>query len=109
MQRERSEHRGLLRALPDAEVSARDVCELRIQFDAFDAKEGILGGDEHRAAFAGTDVEKDGALDWCERMELTQPEIEQSAQNAGRDAVVGGEVGGVGGCATRDDGSGKKA
>src|ERR1700727_1199906 len=32
-----SEQRGLLRALPERDVAARDVCKFRIELDTFDA------------------------------------------------------------------------
>ena len=67
-----------------------------VELDAFDAEEGILGGEEHGAAFAGADVEEDCTLDGREWMKLLQPEVEQCAQDAGRDAVVGCEIGGGG-------------
>ena len=40
-----------------------DACEDGVELDAFDAEEGELGGEEHGAAFAGSDVEEDGFFD----------------------------------------------
>ena len=40
-----------------------DGCEGGVELDAFDAEEGELGGEEQGAAFAGTNVEKDGLFD----------------------------------------------
>src|SRR5262249_13898432 len=73
------------------------------------AKEGMLGGEKHRPAFACADVEENGALDGRERMKLLQPEIEQCANDARCDAVVGSEVVGLVCGAARDDGPGNKA
>src|SRR5215469_13098298 len=77
VQRERREHGGLRSALPHSDVSARDAGKFRVELYAFDAQKGILRGKEHGAAFACTYIEEDCALDGRERMQLTQPEIEQ--------------------------------
>ena len=99
----------MLRALPECDVAACNAGEFWVELDAFDAEEGILGGDEHRASFAGAHIEKNRALNRCERMKLLQPEIEQRAQNAGRDAVVRSEVGSLVRGTASDDIAGEQA
>ena len=49
--------------MPERDVGLGDGCEEGVEFDPFDAEEGELGGEEHGAAFAGSDVEEDGAFD----------------------------------------------
>lgn len=49
--------------MPEGDIGGGDACEVGIELDAFDAEEGELRGQEHGAAFAGADVEEDGALD----------------------------------------------
>ncbi len=49
--------------VPEGDIGAGDVGEGGVELDAFDAEEGELGGEEHGAAFAGADVEEDGAFD----------------------------------------------
>jgi hypothetical protein len=40
-----------------------DVGEGGVELDAFHAEEGVLGGEEEGATFAGADVEEDGLVD----------------------------------------------
>ena len=57
--------------------------------------EGEFAGDEHGAAFAGADVDEGVVVDgmgWVGGA----PEFDKGAEDAGCDAVVGGDVGVVG-------------
>jgi hypothetical protein len=54
---------GLCVVVPKRDVGGSDACEVRVELYAFDVEEWELGGEEHGAAFAGTDVEEDGAFD----------------------------------------------
>jgi len=90
--------------LPDVDVFAGDPGQIGVEFDAFDAEEGVERGDEERAAFTGADVEEDSARDGGGKGHALQPEVEQGGKDAGGDAVVGGELFGVGGGALGDDG-----
>jgi len=80
---------------PVVQIALRGVGEGGIEFDADDLVEGEFAGDEHGAAFAGTDVDEgvvgDG-VGWVSG----PPEVDKGAENAGGDAVVGGDVGVVG-------------
>lgn len=67
------EQGGLLRIVPESDVVARNGGEIGVELDAFDAEERILGCDEHGAAFAGADVEEDGAVDGGLRMQIAEP------------------------------------
>ncbi len=67
-------------------------CELGVELDADDFEEGRLGGDEEGAAFAGADVEKGVAIDGEGRGGAVEPEVNEGAEDGGRDAVVGGDV-----------------
>ncbi len=92
MQHERREHGGLCVLCQMEMLRRATAARVRVELDAFDAEERVLGGEQHRAAFACADVEEDGALDGREWMQLLEPEIEHRAKDAGSDAVVGGEV-----------------
>ncbi len=54
---------GLQVVVPEGDIGVGDTREVGVELDPFDAEEGELGGEEHGAAFAGADVEEDGALD----------------------------------------------
>jgi hypothetical protein len=66
-----------------------------VEFDADDLVEGEFAGYEHGAAFAGTDVDEGVMVDGMGRVGVA-PEVDESAEDAGSDAVVGGDVGVVG-------------
>lgn len=74
------------------DVVLGDGGEAGVEFDAEDFKEGGLGGDEQGAAFAGADVEKGVAVDGEGRRGAVEPEVDEGAEDGGRDAVVGGDV-----------------
>ena len=57
--------------------------------------EGEFAGDEHGAAFAGADVEEGVAVDGVGRDGLA-PVVDEGAEDARGDAVVGGDEGVVG-------------
>jgi hypothetical protein len=86
--------RGVV-SLPDLQIVLRDVGHIRIEFDAEDLTEGEFAGDEHGAAFAGTDVEEGVAVDGVGRDGLA-PMVDEGSEDAGCDAVVGGDEGVVG-------------
>ena len=73
------------------DVGAGDGGELGVEFDADDFAEAELAGDEQAAALAGTDVDEGIAGDGVRRNGLA-PALDEAAQDAGRDAVVGGDV-----------------
>jgi len=54
---------GLQVIVPEGDIGVGDTCEVGVELDAFDAEEGELGAEQHGAAFAGADVEEDGAFD----------------------------------------------
>ena len=54
---------GLQVVVPEGDIGVGDTCEVGVELDAFDAEEGELGAEQHGAAFAGADVEEDGAFD----------------------------------------------
>ena len=82
---------GGVDARPMSGVGAGDAGEGGIEFDADDFAERILAGDEQAAAFAGADVDEGVAGDGVGRDGLA-PLVDEGAQNAGRDAIVGGDV-----------------
>jgi hypothetical protein len=63
MEEEGGECVGLYVLVPEGDVGVGGACEVGVELDAFDAEEGKLGGEEQGAAFAGANVEEDGALD----------------------------------------------
>jgi len=85
---------GVGAALPDPGVGEGDAGEGAVEFDAFDTEERVARGKQSGAAFAGADVKEDGLSNGCERSKALQPEIEQGLEDAGGDAVVGGEFSG---------------
>ena len=86
---------GCVGGEPVIEVELCDVGEGGVELDADDLVEGKLAGDEHGAALAGTDVDEgvvgDG-VGWVGGA----PEVDEGAEDAGCDSVVGGDVGVVG-------------
>ena len=73
------------------EIVLGDVGEGRVEFDADDLMKRELAGDEHGAALTCSEVEECIVLDgvgWISG----SPEVDQGTQNAGGDAVVGGDV-----------------
>jgi len=90
-------------ALPEGDVGVGDEGEVGVELDAFDAEEGILRGEQEGTAFAGAYVKEDGLLDGGLGMCLLEPVVEEVVEDAGGDAVVGGEVFDLGVCALRDD------
>ena len=95
--------------LPEGDVVAGDGGEGLVEFDAFDAEEGVLRGEKHGAAFAGADVEEDGVFDGLRRGAALQPVVEEVVKDAGGDAVVGGELGDGDAGAEGDDLAGDEA
>jgi hypothetical protein len=106
---ERSEGVGGGVLAPEFNVGLGDVGEVGVELDAFGAEKGELGGEQEGAAFAGADVEEDGAFDGSLGIGALEPEIEQGVEDAGSDAVVGGELFGLVRCAAGDDGAGDEA
>lgn len=96
-------------AVPEVDVGLGDGGEVGVELDAFDAEEGIAGGNEKGAAFTGADVEEDGFFDGRGEGEALEPEVEEGLEDGGCDAVVGGELGDFGGGALRDDFAGDEA
>jgi len=86
-----------------------DGGEVGVEFNAFDAQEGMLRGEEDGSAFAGTDVEEDGAVDRGLGVGLLEPVVDEAGEDAGSDAVVGGELFDLGVGALDDGGAGDKA
>ncbi len=76
---------------PVVEVALRDVGEGGVEFDADDLAEGEFAGDEHGAAFAGADVDEGVVVDGVGWGGLA-PVVDEGAEDAGGDAVVGGDV-----------------
>ena len=80
---------------PVVEVELGGIGEGGVEFDTYDLMEGKFAGDEHGTALAGADVDEgvvgDG-VGWVGGA----PEADESAEDAGGDAVVGGNVGVVG-------------
>ena len=76
---------------PVVEVGLGDVGEGRVEFDADDLAEGEFAGDEHGAAFAGTEVDEGVLLDGVGGIG-DAPEVYEGAEDGGGDAVVGGDV-----------------
>ena len=74
-----------------ATFCAGDGGELGVELDADDLAEVEFAGDEQAAAFAGADVDEGVAGDGVGRDGLA-PVGDEGAQDAGRDAVVGGDV-----------------
>ena len=80
---------------PEVEITLGYVGHVGIELDADDLMEAELAGEEHGAAFAGADVDEGVARDrvgWG----AGEPVIDEGAEDAGGDAVVGGDVGVVG-------------
>lgn len=77
------------------EVELGGVGQGGVELDADDLVEGEFAGDEHGAAFAGTDVDEGVVVDGMGRVGVA-PEVDEGAEDAGGDAVVGGDVGVVG-------------
>ena len=94
---------------PEVEVGVGDAGEVGVELDAFGAEEGELGGEEQGASFAGADVEEDGIFDGREGLGALQPDVEEGLEDAGSDAVVGGELFGFVPGAEGDDGAGDEA
>ena len=109
VEEDRRKRLGVGVMLPDFDVGFGYLRQRFVELDAFDAQEGVKRGDEQGSAFAGSDVEEDGSGDGRGEGHALQPEVEQRGKNAGRDAVVGGELFGVGGGPLRDDGGGPEA
>ena len=89
VQGERSQRVGLDIMPPEFNIGMSDGNERWVKLDAFHAQERNLRGQQHGAALAGADVEKDGLLDGLRRS-LIDPDIEQAAQDTWSDAIVGG-------------------
>ncbi len=82
---------GLVGFDPVVDVGAGDGGEVGVELDADDFAEAEFAGDEQAAAFAGTDVDEGVAGDGVGGDGLA-PLVDEGAQDAGRDAVVGGDV-----------------
>ena len=74
-----------------ATFCAGDGGERGVELDADDLAEAEFAGDEQAAALAGADVDEGVAGDGVGRDGLA-PVGDERAQDAGRDAVVGGDV-----------------
>ena len=74
------------------QVELRGVGQRGVELDADDLVEGEFAGDEHGAAFAGADVEEGVVGDGMGRVGGA-PEVDEGAEDAGGDTVVGGDVG----------------
>ena len=61
------------------------------ELDADDLAEGGFGGDEHGTALAGADVDKGVVVEGEGWVAEVLPEVEEGAEDGGRDAVVGGD------------------
>ena len=82
---------GCVSGEPAVEVELCGVGEGGVELDADDLMEGELAGDEHGAAFAGTEVDEGVVRDgvgWVGGA----PQVDEGAEDAGGDAVVGGDV-----------------
>jgi hypothetical protein len=86
---------GRVRAEPVVEVELRGVGEAGVELDADDLVEGKFAGDEHGTAFAGAEVDESVVRDGVGRVGGA-PEVDEGAEDAGGDAVVGGDVAVVG-------------
>jgi hypothetical protein len=75
---------------PEIEIALSDVGHLGIQLDADDLFERQLAGDQHGATLAGADVDEGVVVDGVGR-DCLAPEVDERAQDAGRDTVVGGD------------------
>ncbi len=86
---------GCVGFAPEGEIALGDVSHGGVELDADDLVEGEFAGDQHGSAFAGTDVEEGVAVDGVGWDGLA-PEADEGAEDAGGDAVVGGDEGVVG-------------
>jgi hypothetical protein len=86
---------GFVGGEPVVQIALRGVGEGGVELDANDLVEGKFAGDEHGAAFAGTDVDEVVVGDGVGWVGST-PEVDEGAEDAGGDAVVGGDMGVVG-------------
>jgi len=82
---------GRVGASPAVNVGAGDADKLWVELDAKDFSETVLAGDEHATAFAGSDIDEGVAGDGLGRDGLA-PAIDERAQDAGGNAVIGGDV-----------------
>ncbi len=94
---------------PEGDVGLGDGGEVGVELDAFDAEEGVLRGEEDGSAFAGTDVEEDGAVDGGLGVGLLEPMVDEAGEDAWSYAVVGGELFYLGVGALDDGGTGDEA
>ena len=76
---------------PEGDVVTCGSGQRGVEFDADDFAEVILAGDEQAATFAGADVDEGVAGDGVGRDGFA-PLVDESAEDGGRDAVVGGDV-----------------
>jgi len=98
---------GVLR--PERDVGFGDVGEGLVELDAFDTEEWVLRGEEAGAAFACADIEEDCLFDGGLGVEFLEPAVEEAGEDAGRDAVVGGEFFDFDAGALRDGATGDEA
>ncbi len=96
------------RAPGEVEVTLGDAGELRIEFDAENLLKRRLGGNEHSASLAGTNVQKGIAIEREGRRGAVLPEVEERPENGRGDPVVRGYVA-VGGVAGEEVVTGNKA
>ncbi len=75
---------------PEVEVSLGYVGHGGVELDADDLVEGEFAGEEHGSAFAGTDVDEGVAGDGMGGGGA--PAVDEGAEDAGGDGVVGGDV-----------------
>ena len=82
---------GFMGTNPVCRILAGDSDELRVEFHADDLAKAVLAGHQNPAAFAGPDIDKGIAGHWVRRNRLA-PAIDEGAQYAWCDSVVGGHV-----------------
>ena len=82
---------GGVEGAPVGEVLGGDGGHGGVELDADDLVEGELRGDEDGAAFAGADVDEGVVMDGV-GWEGAEPEVDEGAEDAGGDAVVGGDM-----------------
>jgi hypothetical protein len=86
---------GCVSGEPVVQILLRSVGEDRVEFDTDDLVEWEFAGDKHGAAFAGADVDE-GVVGDRVGWGGGTPKVDEGAEDARSDAVVGGDVGVVG-------------
>ena len=73
--------------VPVVEILLGNIGHGGIKFDANDLVEREFAGDEHGASFAGADIDKSVVVNGIGRRRFA-PECDESAKDAGSDAVI---------------------